>query len=88
MELVTGVRSSVYTTPAPGNTEKAESQTGLRLLSFSGPESQFYKRIFPSGTIRPIGLWLTTDPAGSRFLMKQGVYRGQETEFPACVRQP
>ncbi len=37
MELVTGVRSSVYTTPAPGNSEKAESETGLRLLSFLAP---------------------------------------------------
>ncbi len=39
VELVTGVRSSVDTTPAPGNTEKAESETGLRLLSFLVPKS-------------------------------------------------
>jgi hypothetical protein len=34
VELVTGVRSGVFTTPAPGNTEKAEPETGSRLLSF------------------------------------------------------
>jgi hypothetical protein len=41
MELVTGVRSSVYTTPAPGNTKKAESLMGsppsFICLSQTGP---------------------------------------------------